>query len=214
MNFNLVNLSYILLIFFLLSCQSQQGNMNNKSLSSLKHNINSEYYNHFPSLSESDDTRLLFVEPDSEGVIKSYTAFLITTINDSLFLSNNKIIEESSIIKYKPSDNCLLMVNLFGIQIAGDIFIENYQTYCVNEYYPVPNFLVSLSGIYSGIFSKEGKLTDDFTLFILEADTANIIENNILNKAIGLPERWNHGYCKGVAINKNDNMLIYWIEAW
>ena len=53
-----------------------------------------------------------------------------------------------------------------------------------------------------------------YLLLNITITCVNIIDNNSLGRAIGLPNKWKHGYCKGVAINRKKQLCIYWIEAW
>jgi hypothetical protein len=53
-----------------------------------------------------------------------------------------------------------------------------------------------------------------FVFFIIKSSSQSVLEGNFLSDGIGLPNEWKNGYSKGIAINKNDNELIFWFEAW
>ncbi len=205
----------IIAIFFLFltnSCHDWQQ-YNDKSLEILKRYVSEDYYDHFPKLTESNDQRLYFFEPSTKGLSRSYSAFLVITNDSNCGNIINKL-EETAIANYAPDDRCLLVVNLFRLQVSDKIFLEHYQRTCEGNHYPIPNFLISLSAGYPGIFTQQGQLTDDFSIFVLESDSVNIIDNNSLGDAIGLPNSWKHGFSKGVAVSQKRQFCIYWIDAW
>lgn len=57
-------------------------------------------------------------------------------------------------------------------------------------------------------------LTDDFKLFVLDANPGNYINERYLQECECFPEIWKHGYSKGVAISNKRKAVIYWIVVW
>jgi len=57
-------------------------------------------------------------------------------------------------------------------------------------------------------------LPESYTLYVLGAKPGKYVHENLLMEEGYMPEGWEHGYTKGVAINKEKREAIYWIEIW
>ncbi len=57
-------------------------------------------------------------------------------------------------------------------------------------------------------------LPKSYRLYVLGAKSGKYIHENLLMEEGHMPEEWEHGYSKGVAINKEKREAIYWIEVW
>lgn len=57
-------------------------------------------------------------------------------------------------------------------------------------------------------------LTDDFKLYVLDARPGKYIDEKNLQKCECLPEKWKHGYTKGVALSDEKQVVIYWVTVW
>jgi len=84
---------------------------------------------------------------------------------------------------------------------------------------PVPLFYHELCDLYSpdSIYvplPDSTYLPKSYTLFILDAKPGKYIHANLLMEEGIMPEEWEHGYSKGVAVNKEKREAIYWIEIW
>ena len=99
-------------------------------------------------------------------------------------------------------------------EVSGSIFLDYYKKYCTKNYIPIPDFNSLLGRSYPDFFSKEGKLNNNFVIYILKAEPGDFIPMNDISNGIGLPDTWRNGYSSGIAINKTENIAIYWIEVW
>ncbi len=57
-------------------------------------------------------------------------------------------------------------------------------------------------------------LPKSYTLYVLDAKSGKYVHENLLMEEGHMPEKWKHGYSKGVAVNKEKREAIYWIEIW
>ena len=83
-------------------------------------------------------------------------------------------------------------------------------TECINLEKPTPVFSNERE-----LFKIDGDhLTDDFDLYILEAEPGNYLPPKNLTNSVCINTKWNHGFTKGVAINRKLKVAIFWIELW
>ena len=115
--------------------------------------------------------------------------------------------------KYSPKDSCLLVVNMYSNEKNYfNSFKTKDETYlkkkCLNNKLPIPNFwAMDLKG--NGIT----KLPDDFDIYVFEANH-KILDKKYISKNVYMPDYWEHGYSKGVAINDKTHEIIYWFVLW
>ncbi len=57
-------------------------------------------------------------------------------------------------------------------------------------------------------------LTEDFKIYVLDAKPGKYIDDKYLQECDCLPEKWKHGYSKGVALSDMRNVVIYWAVVW
>ena len=54
-----------------------------------------------------------------------------------------------------------------------------------------------------------------FNLYILDAKSGIYFRPNLDEELdTYMPEYWEHGYSKGFAVNKEKDIVIYWIVIW
>lgn len=112
------------------------------------------------------------------------TAIKITKYNDSC----NFILDRSK-NKYMSFENCTTCINCLPIPR----FLEEGDYFNVNEQYHLPN---------------------DFDIYILEARKGKLLDNHLINDIINVPDNWQHGMTRGVAISDERKMVIYYIDIW
>jgi len=66
-------------------------------------------------------------------------------------------------------------------------------------------------------FCDASKVPDKFlnqaTIYVLGAEKGKFITNEFLvPNGVGLPDGWEHGYTKGIAIQ--GRTVAYWLEIW
>lgn len=57
-------------------------------------------------------------------------------------------------------------------------------------------------------------LTEDFKIYVLDAQPGKYIDDKHLQECECLPEKWKHGYSKGIALSDKRQTIIYWIIVW
>lgn len=62
-------------------------------------------------------------------------------------------------------------------------------------------------------FTQSGNLKN-YDLYIIEAKKGKFLAENNLSFGYGLPEEWRNGYTRGVAVNEDKGIVIYWLEIW
>lgn len=171
-------------------------------------------YNHFPDTLVNLKFRFKLFPPEQTKENRSCGAFLAAQLSNEDLQKLEESIKDSTIAEYKPSDICILEVNLLLGQEAGNVFLEHYNKQCEDPYIPIPNFRNLLRGTPMIEFHEHGRLSDNFSINVLDAKQGAFIDNDNLTEGIGLPEKWKNGYTKGIAINKKSNIVIYWFEVW
>ena len=123
-------------------------------------------------------------------------------------------------VVYLPSDTTLLLVFSFcdKLEVEGKIY-ENQEpperqklarhNVTTATSLPVPLFEIDE---YKG--NTIYGLTDDFKLYVLDAQPGKYIKDKYLQECKCLPEKWKHGYSKGVALSDEKKAVIYWIAVW
>lgn len=74
---------------------------------------------------------------------------------------------------------------------------------------PVPIFKIDK---YKG--NTISGLQEDFKLYVLDAKPGKYIDEKYLQECECLPEKWKHGYSKGVALSDERQVVIYWLIVW
>ena len=57
-------------------------------------------------------------------------------------------------------------------------------------------------------------LPEDFKIYVLDAKQGKYLEDKYLYDCSCLPEKWKHGYSKGVALSDKRKVIIYWVTVW
>jgi hypothetical protein len=74
---------------------------------------------------------------------------------------------------------------------------------------PVPLFDIDY---YKG--NTKCGLSEDFKLYVLDAKPGKYLPDKYLADCDCLPEKWKHGYSKGVALSDKKRTVVYWIAVW
>ena len=169
-----------------------------------------ELISHFPeNIGENYITHTEIVSPEA-GIVR-----LDLTVK---FDPADKIKEllDSAVAVYRSEDTCLLVANRFakrekyGFVDPEDVDTAKISRFCYEDKYPVPDFWQS--DHYSD--STECKLKKGFLLYVLDSKPGIYMPAKYLSSDPYLPEKWKHGYSKGIAVNYNDRILIYWVIVW
>lgn len=157
---------------------------------------------HFPKLSLSD-----LISYDSHysinGGEENYNGFHLITK-----LSKSKIADIEKMGKIIPFlDSCQHIINFDPI-LYSEANILLLQCKDSVDVTPIPNFSFCIKKYPKDFFKN-------LNLSILDTNPGKYLNDEYLTKKdVGLPEKWRHGFSKGIAINKEEDIGIYWIEIW
>ncbi len=154
--------------------------------------------------------------------------YLVESLIDSDQKEKIKTNKNNAIALYLAKDTCLLIINRFAkkgyydtIKLsAEEKIIINKNCYLTK--YPVPKFYIydydpynnSLWQFKKGENNTEVSLSDDYTLYVLDAKSGKFVTDSLLSKYEFMPKNWEHGFSRGIAVNKKENIVIYWLNVW
>ena len=210
--------NYIIIIFvssfFITACNGQKKNY----MTERQKNLSNEYFNakkkfdkkytsHFPNEILIDSSFYLSFDSECKELILENKIIDINSVEN--------LIKQAKAI-YKSTDTCLLIIDRFNTAKYIDLTkLTEYDKFlidrpCYKDKLPVPNFRYSK---YAD--DNTGKLLSGFNLYILDANPGIYFKPN-LDDVLDtyMPEYWEHGYSKGVAVNKEKDIVIYWIVIW
>ncbi len=210
-------------LFIILSCSRKNNNISDNNSKELKKDqlakVNKEYQkslsfyrdnfiDHFPK--ELDSNYITYTESVSAeaGLIRLDLIYKHTGKNN---------FEKKAIAKYASTDTCLLIANRFANNdnYSYNIVLNHDDSLkidreCYKNKYPIPNFWHT-----DYTTNKTAcKLPKGFNIYVLNAMAGRFLENKNLTDGRYMPENWQHGYSKGVAINEAKDTIIYWIIIW
>jgi len=121
---------------------------------------------------------------------------------------------------YNTNDSSLLLIFSYCDEIESDGKIssgwESVERQKLAKYNksiptasPIPYFDIDE---FSG--ENWSGLSNDFKLYILGAESGTFINEKYLEECECLPDKWKHGYSKGIAISEERWVAIYWIVVW
>jgi hypothetical protein len=181
-----------------------------------------EYVNHFPERFDESSIMYSVRFTNDLGPISLY---LINRANISESILNNY--KKLSIASYSFHDSCLIInkyatnERFIGIQVTDQIKDDIIKMDSLNAY-PIPNFfqfIYSDKDIGLWNFNQDKKLSKcnlpfDYKIFVIESKKGKYFNNNLLDKENFMPKSWEHGLSRGVAISKEDGIIIYWLNIW
>lgn len=212
---------FIILIGFVLSVagcnNSQRLNYANIDYQEELKKMPSYLVNHFPKKIESLPIKsLITIDTTSQCI---YYMLFEYKKNKALFLQ--KTFEKKHLAKYQSSDPNLIPIKTESIRhwSKGKII---YKEVIINNtiYFPLPFFekfnyfkpedVVKTEDVYSDR-TKCG-LSKDFTIYVLDSKPGRYWKG--LSPLSYMPVGWENGYSKGVCINKEKGIIIYWGIIW
>ena len=128
------------------------------------------------------------------GAIDNGMAFFIYTqqVDSSEFRSTIAKLNSNNIQALNPKDSAFIII--------GDSLEYRHKTSFQS---------------YERDFGLNNKyLTENHTLYILESREGIYMDHDYLPTNRSLPKKWKHGFTRGLATNKKQNELIYWLCVW
>jgi len=175
-----------------------------------KTKISNEFMSHFPFKIVDLPIKLHFNTKVSEGII--YSMLFEFNVNKQKRDSINAFLREKYVQKYLSSDPDLIVIRRKTLRT------ENYKKTKVTH--PIPFFetycfsnakdVVTTGDVYDHT-TKSG-LSKEFKIYVLESKKGKYWKK--LESKKYMPEEWENGYSKGVAINDKKYIIIYWVVIW
>jgi len=212
-----MKLSYLLIlfIFFFKSCVYNSSAEVNKNLKIYKHEtFGLNLTDHFPNQMETKLGSLFRITNEEKNDIGLYLIEL--NASSKIIKEELKNIENNFIVKYSiEKDSCLLIVNKLetpetkneykNVVITDDNLINKD---CLIEKYPVPNFIEYQE------YTKENFWDENFDIYVIDAKSGKYLDKYNLKPNPQMPDNWKNGFTRGIAINEEKKIVIYWTVVW
>lgn len=194
------------------SCAEMTKQDYKSDLTKVRNSFRDSLFTHFPSMVEGG----YFIQLTEPSGVRYSNRCGVTLVVKQDSVSINKLIKtikDSSVI-VKSEDKKLIFVNRYWSEGGGAIFIEYYKKkYDISSCVVIPYFEKILRSNRNIEFTESGNLKN-YNIYIIEAKKGKYLAENNLSFGYGLPEEWRNGYTRGVAINEDKGIVIYWLEMW
>ncbi len=149
------------------------------------------------------------------------TLMLYEYFNKDEYISETKKLRDVIIKSYNTLDSTLLLLFPYTIEAEIDGKIYTFEETSEKNNQVKRNIEEAIS-LPIPVFDFEQfrgtefcGLNNKFSINVIEAKSGKYIDEKYLsNSKYVLPEKWRHGYTRGVAFNDTDNIIIYWISIW
>ncbi|MBB6368949.1 hypothetical protein [Chryseobacterium shigense] len=195
-------LKFFILLICMFSCKENDYDSKNTAiLDSHISNFPSESTKHFPK-KVGRDALIIYNEDLKNNSINLYLAKLKTS-DDEI----DTIIKKLNTIKaYRGNDNKLLIINknekkdgYFSEFPYIDSSLEKGEK-------PLPNFVDYDKNIFSN---------SNYEFYIIHFDNKKrIFKKQILNQNASMPNKWKNGITYGIAVDKTNKNIVYWVAIW
>lgn len=221
----LVLFEMIFCVFFLSNCRYQEKSKLDKirdvtqlllkdtniKYDSLKKTLDINFISHFPSKIDTNNISMSGSISNTSNII---SLEVTNRIKFDECVSLVKKYENIKLVKYKANDTCLLIPNRHitrknATDDQARISTKN-QFECCKFKTPVPNFWMN-----TYVVEEEGiNLSEDFVIYVLDAKPGIFTDKNHTGVCKDMPEKWENGFSKGVAISEERSVIIYWVIIW
>lgn len=210
-----INYLLTLIVFIIVSCADHSRVEINEDLKTYKNETFGLYFtNHFPNQIETKLGSLLRVTDEDKNDIGLYLVELNASteiIKEALNNIGNNYIIKYNIEKY----SCLLIVNMFetpetkseykNVTITDSNLINKD---CLKEKYPIPNFIDYQE--YTG----EDFWDENFDIYVIDAKSGKFSEKYNLKPNPQMPNKWKNGFSRGITVNREKRIIVYWTVIW
>jgi len=124
------------------------------------------------------------------------------------------------LIKYNANDSNLITIKRETVLNWDKAKKKNYDKININNniYYPIPYFEkpnikeknINIDELYS--INTECGLSKGFDIYILSSEAGCFWDG--LKPLEYMPNDWKNGYSKGISINEEMGVVIYWFIVW
>ena len=221
--FLLIGVVFIMLSYCSCNNFNVKEHFRHEYLNNLKF-YNSTFISHFPKDYPDNSIFLTNIFPSefaykkSSGFVNYYT-YLVKKYSEIEFLRLKKQLVKYSETIYEADENKLLLIFSYSndLEIHGKKYSDwespKLQKLAKHNLLatslPVPLFE---SDEYKG--NTFSGLPEDFKIYVLDAKQGKYLEDKYLYDCSCLPEKWKHGYSKGVALSDKRKVIIYWVTVW
>lgn len=193
-------LIFILALFNSLSCRERTESKQlllkySESLNYFPH----ELVDHFPrTISREGFAGINCATPAASYALDMCYLFYQENLDSISIADLIKRLEDQEIIPLSPNGSTLIIV--------GDT-----NDYSTNESgIPIPSYY----GIERDFGLNRVRLEDGYSIYILDAEPGEYLTKEQLGSGDKMPEKWKHGYSRGIAINSDKMKTIYWTVIW
>ena len=203
----------LLVIFFLISCDTKITYRAVKN-TNYTENFENSFISQFPTEIECNN----YTITSNSNVKKNDVGLLLYVygVSEKTILKEKNKVQKLAIANYTTKDKCLLIVNQFETldsyenrKVVEITDSTKVNLDCYKKRYPLPNFID-----YENRKNGALKLDSNFDIYVLEAKAGNYFNKFGLLPNFQMPKNWANGFSKGVAINENKKIIIYWSIIW
>ncbi len=218
---------FVLLIVLFSACKntSVQQSMRNSYHKSLSF-FGDSLVKHFPKEFEHGgySTTVLGSIDTIRYFFKTHRMYFYTKYSDQEYPAIRSRVDSLTKAVYDANDSTLLLIfdYLDKVEADGRVFDDTAtplekelarRNKNTSKSLPIPLFSDETGAIYTSI--TYSGFRDGFKLYVLGADSGFFLPSNKLSdSSVCLPEKWEHGYSRGVALNDQTKEAIYWIMVW
>lgn len=215
-------LFYIICFLIHFSCiRSHQDIIDGMTMSYKKNiealNLPNELIDHFPNKISN------YTYFNSQRVLKEtsslYCLFFEYDVNIEKIDSLNNLMRANNILEHNSMDSSLIIIKQNRTIVKFNINKQNHNLMSNDKIFPLPYFPkrgIPLKSPYpkaENIYSNSPcGLSEDFSIYIIDCKPYRI--KSTLEAIESMPSKWGNGYSKGICINKNEKVVIYWIVVW
>lgn len=177
----------------------------------------STFVDHFPKDVNSVNSTLHV----SEDISTSHPGIWLKTEIDRKYADTLlNFLKAKSIASYSPSDSCLLVVDS---HLTEDNWLKYDKTErngrevkivnkdCHKEMFPVPKFW---SGRRFETKDTKAGIENTYRLFVLDSKPGQFRNSDSLPNGKYTYQGWEHGYSKGIAVDREREQVIFWFDIW
>lgn len=196
-------LNCLIIFLFLCSCDGRNyiDTKNTQILAEHKMNFPKESTDHFPRRLGTE-VNIIYTEGIENNNLNLYLVERNVSEKDI-----DKLLNRLKDTKYYRGGNKnLLIINRNEKIIEGFSEFPKIDSANLQGDVPVPNFIRYKNGIYAD---------PNYDFYIIHTDNKERqFKNEILGENASMPFHWKHGITYGVAVNKLEKDIIYWVAVW
>jgi hypothetical protein len=196
-------LKFIFVLIAIYSCNRIDGfdAKNTQILTDHKKNFPIESIKHFPH-QIGQEVNIIYNEGLKNNNLNLYLVERNLSETDI-----NRILSRLNGIKcHRGNDKRLLIINRNERKVEGFSEFPKIDSSNLQGETPIPNFIDYKNGIYSD---------PNYEFYIIHTDNKERqFKNETLGGNVSMPSVWKHGISYGVAVNRYEQNVIYWVAMW